>query len=88
MIITKKTVVEEKIEVNFPYYSTDGICHWYKAISETQMLKIFIGSGGYYTVELTEYNIYTAFEDRCTPITEQVFNEKFYEATTNMTNYI
>jgi hypothetical protein len=88
MIITKRKVTEEKIEVTFPYYSTDSICHWYKAIDEHRLLKIFIGSGGYYTVELTEYNISAAFDDRCIEIAEQVFNEKFYEATTNMTNYI
>jgi len=44
--------------------------------------------GGYCTVDLTEYNIYNAFDERCTLITEQDFLEKFNEATTNMTNYI
>ena len=88
MIITTRKVTEEQIEVTFPHYSTDGICHWYKAISEDKMIKIFIGSGGYCTVDLTEYNIYNAFDERCTLITEQDFLKKFNEATTNMTNYI
>jgi hypothetical protein len=88
MIITKRKVTEEQIEVNFPHYSTDGICHWYKAISEYKMIKIFIGSGGYCTVDLTEYNVYNAFDDKCTIITEQDFLEKFNEAMTNITENI
>lgn len=84
MKIIKRTVINEEIEVTFPHYSTDSICHWYKAISEDKLIKVFIGSGGYSTVDLTQYNVHAAFDERCTMITEQGFLEKFNEAMTNI----
>lgn len=87
MKITKRIVTEEQIEVSFPHYSKDSICHWYKVISENKMIKIFSDTMlEYGTIELTEYCIYSAFDDRTTKITEKEFNEKFYEVCTNITN--
>jgi hypothetical protein len=86
MKITKTITQKVEIEVQFPYYSKDNICHWYKAISENKMIKIFSGSDGYCSVDLSEYNIASAFDERCTVITEQEFNEKYNETITNITN--
>jgi hypothetical protein len=87
MKITKRIVKDEEIEVSLPHYSKDGICHWYKVISENKMIKIFSDTIlEYGTVELTEYCIYTAFDERTTEITEKEFNDKFYEVSTIITN--
>jgi hypothetical protein len=87
MTITKTITQKVEIEVQFPYYSKDNICHWYKAISETKMIKIFSNTSGEYgSIDLTEYCIYSAFDERTTQITEKEFNDKFYEVTTNITN--
>jgi hypothetical protein len=87
MKITKRTVTEEQIEVSFPHYSTDNICHWYKVISENQMVKIFSDSySEYCSIDLTQYCIFNAFDKRCTILTEKEFNEKFYEVCTIITN--
>jgi hypothetical protein len=89
MKITKRIVTEEQIEVKFPYYSTDNICHWYKVISENKMIKIFSNSyAEYCSIDLTEYCIYNAFDEKNTEITEKEFNEKFYEVSTIITNNI
>ena len=89
MKMTKTTVIKEEIEVSFPHYSTDNICHWYKAISEDKMIKIYCGlSKEYCAIDLTEYCIYNAFDERTTVITEKEFNEKFYEVNTIITNNI
>jgi hypothetical protein len=65
MKITKRTVTKEEIEVSFPHYSTDNICHWYKVISEDKMIKIFSNSySEYCSIDLTQYCIYNAFDER------------------------
>jgi hypothetical protein len=87
MKITKRTVTKEEIEVSFPHYSTDNICHWYKVISEDKMIKIFSNSyEEYCSIDLTQYCIYAAFDDKATEITEKEFNDKFYEVSTIITN--
>jgi hypothetical protein len=87
MKITKRTVTKEEIEVSFPHYSKDNVCHWYKVISEDKMIKIFSDTLlEYGSIDLTEYCIYNAFDDRTTEITEKEFNDKFYEVNTIITN--
>jgi hypothetical protein len=89
MIITRRSVTEEQIEVSFPHYSTDNICHWYKAISETKMIKIYSGNDKEYcSIDLTEYNIWMAFDDKCSVISEKEFNDKFYEVSFTMTTQL
>ena len=88
MKITRRITKEEQIEVQFPHYSTDNICHWYKAISEEVIIKIFSGSGGYCTIDLSEYNIQTAFEEKNTIITEEEFKAKYVEVLQNITNQL
>jgi hypothetical protein len=86
MKITRRITKEEQIEVQFPHYSKDDVCHWYKVISENKMIKIYSGSEGYCSLDLTEYNISSAFEDTKTIITEQEFNEKYNEVLNIITN--
>lgn len=88
MKITKTTTVKEEIEVTFPHYSKDNVCHWYKAISEDKMIKIFHGSNDYCTVDFTEYNIWSAFDEKCVKITEKEFNDKFFDVVAIMSNNI
>ena len=87
MKITKTITQKVEIEVQFPYYSKDNVCHWYKVISEDKMVKIFRETySEYCSIDLTQYCIANAFDERCTVITEQEFNEKYNETITNITN--
>jgi hypothetical protein len=87
MKITKRIVTEQQIEVSFPHYSTDNVCHWYKVISEDKMIKIFSDSfAEYCSIDLTQYCISNAFDEKCTILTEKEFNDKFYEVNTIITN--
>lgn len=86
MRITKRITAEVEIEVQFPYYSKDNVCHWYKAISETKMVKIYSSNQGYCCLDLTEFNISAAFEDTNTVITEEEFNDKYNEVLNKINN--
>jgi hypothetical protein len=50
MKITIKKTIEETHELELPAYRKDGICHWYKIISEREAVQVC--NGKYVGVEI------------------------------------
>jgi hypothetical protein len=40
ILIDVKTESISKKEIKLPYYTTDGICHWYKVINQQKALQV------------------------------------------------
>lgn len=74
--ILKEEKIQKEIQVELPYFATDGVCHWYKVISEHQMLKVFVGASDC-ALEITEYNIKSVFADDKKEVAESEFLNQF-----------
>jgi len=79
----KKTITEtvsREIDIELPAYRTDGSCHWYKVISETQAIAVYLSNHGHGGTVDIHNTISIAFGSLTKDITENEFNEKFNAA--------
>lgn len=73
--ITTTKTTEEAIEVELPYYSR-SLCYAYKVVDKESAVDVCIDDTNFGIIRSSSSH---AFNDNCTQITEEEFNQLFTE---------
>ena len=87
----KIDVVQQSIstkEIQLPYYVTDGICHWYKVINQSEAIQVMWSKHGNQGICIQVVGISVALQSNHTESTADDFTDNFYKTLNQITEVI
>lgn len=74
--VTKTKTEEVMVQIELPYYSKT-YAHYYKVVSEKEILKLYNGIGSF-GIEYIDFTVSNAFGDDAVQVTEDEFNAAYF----------